>query len=390
MRHAIGDIIRAIISASLVPVLLHQAIVASVRAEEPQQYDVFVAGQDGYHTYRIPSCIVTSRGTVLAFCEGRKNGRGDSGDIDLLLKRSFDGGQTWEPAQVVWDDGKNTCGNPCPVIDQHTGTIWLLLTHNLGHDNEAQIVDGTSQGTRTCWVSSSSDDGHTWTNPVDITGDVKQSDWTWYATGPGVGIQTRSGRLVIPCDNKVAGTKARQSHVIYSDNHGSSWKLGGFVGPQCNESQIVELSDGRLMLNMRSYEANQMRLVATSQDGGFVWSTPREDSTLIEPVCQASFIRYSGLNAGERNILLFSNPASTNRERLTIRISYDDGTTWAASRLLHEGPAAYSCLSRLPGGQVICLYERGVKSAYEHITMARFPLEWVETGRLKSCGMPSE
>jgi sialidase-1 len=189
-----------------------------------------------------------------------------------------------------------------------------------------------------------------------------------------------SGRLLIPCDNKVAGTKVRQSHVIYSDDHGASWKIGGVVGPQCNESQIVELVDGRLMLNMRSYEANQRRLIATSLNGGLGWSPPKEDGALIEPVCQASIVRFSGLKTGERNILLFSNPASMKREKMTIRASYDDGTTWPVARLLHDGPAAYSCLTRLPDGQVGCLYERGTKSPYETITFARFPLEWIEAG----------
>ncbi len=347
------------------------------RAPAVDQIPVFIVGQDGYHTYRIPSVIVTSKGTVLAFCEGRKSGRGDTGDIDLLLKRSSDGGRTWSKAQVVWDEGENVCGNPCPVIDRDTGTIWLLLTHNLREDTEVKIVDGTSKASRTCWVSKGTDDGVAWARPVEITRDVKRPDWSWYATGPGVGIQTKAGRLVIPCDNKVLGAKARQSHVIYSDDHGASWKLGGVVGPQCNESQIAELTDGRLMLNMRSYEANKRRLVATSADDGLTFTKPVEDEALIEPVCQASILRYSGLRANERNIILFSNPASTKREKLTVRASFDDGKTWPAANLLHGGPAAYSCLTVLPGGTIGCLYERGTDSPYETITFARFPLDWL-------------
>ncbi len=349
-------------------------VAAKCLADEPTQVAVFTAGTDGYHTYRIPSVIVTPKGTVLAFCEGRKQGRGDAGDIDLVLKRNSDAGKTWSKLQVVWNDADNTCGNPCPVIDRDSGTIWLLLTHNLGKDTEAQIIDRTSQGSRTAWVSKSTDDGVTWAKPVEITRDVKVPDWTWYATGPGVGIQTNSGRLVIPCDNKVAGTKARQSHVIYSDDHGATWKLGGVVGPDCNESQIVELADGRLMLNMRTYMANNRRLVATSSDGGLTFTKPVEDPTLIEPVCQASILRFSGLRAGEKSVVLFSNPASTKREKLTVRASYDECKTWPATRVLHDGPAAYSCLTVLPDGTIGCLYERGEKSPYETITFARFPI----------------
>jgi sialidase-1 len=341
--------------------------------KEPMQTDVFISGEKGYHTYRIPAVIVSTRGTLLAFCEGRKNSRSDTGDIDLLLRRSFDGGRTWQPAQLVWDDGPNTCGNPCPVVERSSGTIWLLLTHNLGQDTEAQIVGNKSKGTRTVWVTRSTDDGATWAKPIEITKEVKKPEWTWYATGPGVGIQLKGGRLVIPCDNKAEGGKVRQSHVIYSDDRGTTWKLGGVVGPQCNESQVVELLDGTLMLNMRSYQANNRRLVATSKDGGLTWSRPAEDPTLIEPVCQASILRHPGEKGG----LLFSNPASTKREKMTVRLSRDEGKTWSAARLLHEGPAAYSCLTVLPDGTIGCLYERGTKSAYEVITFARFSLDWL-------------
>jgi sialidase-1 len=236
----------------LIAALLLLAGVAPARAAGPEQAPVFAAGRGGYHTYRIPSLLVTKTGTLLAFAEGRKNGGGDSGDIDLRLKRSFDGGKTWAPAQVVWDDGANTCGNPCPVLDARTGTVWLLLTHNLGSDTEERIVNGTSRGARTVWLAKSTDDGASWSKPVDITPDVKRPDWTWYATGPGVGIQLKGGRLVVPCDHQVAGSKVQRAHVIFSDDGGRSWKLGGVIGPECDESQAVELKDGRLMLNIRS------------------------------------------------------------------------------------------------------------------------------------------
>jgi sialidase-1 len=347
-------------------------LAAALRAHaaEPEQTAVFVSGRGGYHTYRIPALLVTPKGTLLAFCEGRKDSGGDAGDIDLLLKRSLDGGKTWGKAQVVWD-GADTCGNPCPVVDARTGTVWLLLTHNLGGDTQEKIVNGTAKATRTVWVAHSDDDGATWSKPAEITRDVKKPDWTWYATGPGVGIQLRDGRLVVPCDNQVAGSKARQAHVILSDDGGKTWKLGGVVGPQCNESQVVELADGRLLLNIRSYRGNNRRLVAVSKDRGETFSEPAEDKDLIEPVCQASILRYPG----DRGGLLFSNPASTKRQRLTVRLGRDDGKTWPQARVLHDGPAAYSCLAVLPDGTVACLYERGDKSPYETITCARFALD---------------
>ncbi len=351
---------------------------ASGTSEIPaEQVDVYTSGEDGYDTYRIPSVIVTAKGTVLAFCEGRRNSRGDAGDIDIVLKRSNDGGRTFSEQQVVWDDGTNTCGNPCPVVDRSTGTIWLLLTHNLGTDHERDIVAGKSENTRTVWVTSSSDDGLTWAEPVEITSSTKKPEWAWYATGPGCGIQTRSGRLVIPCDHIVTGGDMWSSHVIFSDDHGKTWQLGGTAPPKTNECEVVELSDGRLLLNMRNYNREHpCRAIAVSDDGGVTFSKVTYDETLVEPVCQASIRRYG---IGDSNAILFSNPAQTKgRARMTVRLSEDDCETWSRSRVLHYGPAAYSCLAVLPDGTILCLYERGWSQPYEKIALARFSLEWME------------
>jgi sialidase-1 len=342
-------------------------------ATGPEQAPVFVSGREGYHTYRIPSLIVAPGGTLLAFCEGRKRDRGDAGDIDLLLRRSDDGGKTWQKTQVLWDDGPNTCGNPCPVVDRSSGTICLLLTHNLGRDRQSEIEGGTSRGTRTVWIMRSRDEGATWSRPAEITPAVKRPDWTWYATGPGVGIRTAKGRLVVPCDHMEAGTRAHRSHVILSDDGGETWRLGGVAGPFCDESQVAERGDGRLLLNMRSDRGDHRRSVALSGDGGETFSAPVADPALVEPVCQASLIRLPGEGDG----LLFSNPASTRRERMTVRRSDDGGKTWPFARVLHEGPAAYSCLAALPDGTLACLYERGERDPYETITLARFPRAWL-------------
>jgi sialidase-1 len=341
----------------------------------PEHVPVFVAGSGGYHTYRIPALIVSPKGTLLAFCEGRKTSARDSGDIDVVLRRSSDGGKTWQPLQVVADAGPDTIGNPCPVVDRTTGTIWLPLTRNRGDEDEKLIRDGKSKAGRTVWLTKSTDDGATWSEPVEITKQVSDPQWTWYASGPGCGIQLKTGRLVVPCDHTVLGNRQMRSHVIYSDDHGATWKLGGVAGDQTNECQVVERDDGSLLLNMRSYHKKNLRAVATSKDGGLTWSPVTLDETLVEPVCQASLVRYGG-----KGRVLFANPASTKREKLTVRLSYDDGATWPVAKLLHAGPAAYSALAVLPDGRVGCLYERGTKSAYEEITFARFALDWLEDG----------
>ncbi len=224
---------------------------ASAAVAAPEQINVYLSARDGYHTYRIPSLIVTAKGAVLAFCEGRKHNSGDMGHIDLLLKRSSDGGKTFSKQQIVWNDRQNTCGNPCPVIDRQSGAIFLLMTHNLGSDAEEQIIAGTSKAGRTVWVTQSGDDGLTWSPPKEITAGVKKPAWTWYATGPGTGIQLTNGRLVVPCDHREPDFSS--SHVIYSDDRGRTWQLGGSAGPLTNESQVVQRSDGSLLLNMRNY-----------------------------------------------------------------------------------------------------------------------------------------
>ncbi len=341
--------------------------------------DIWVSGEGGYDTYRIPALLTAANGTLLAFCEGRKHSRHDAGDIDLLLRRSTDGGATWEPAQVIWDDGPNTAGNPCPVVDQRTDRIWMTATRNLGDDIESEILTETGGGTRTVWVFYSDDHGENWSAPHEITSQVKRDNWTWYATGPGVGIQLESGRLVIPCDHAVAGTKRYGSHAIYSDDGGATWAIGGVIPDLVNECQVVEMADGSLLLNMRSYHRLNRRAVARSTDGGLTWSELWHDDQLIEPVCQASFLRYTRARdpQHDRNRVLFLNPAATNRTNMTLRLSYDEAKTWPVSRVLHPGPSAYSSIAILPNGQIGTLYECGDQSPYAAIRFGRVDLRWL-------------
>ena len=326
---------------------------------------VWRAGDDGVHTYRIPAMVLCANGELLAFAEARQGGSGDTGDIDLVARRSADGGRTWGAQTVVWDDGANTCGNPCPVVTED-GAIVLLSTRNLGHDHESEIIAGTSEGTRTIWVLRSEDHGATWSAPREITVDVKDPAWTWYATGPGAGIRlergAHAGRLVIPCDHIERGTKRYLSHVIHSDDGGRTWHLGGSSPlDQVNECEVAELEDGALLLNMRNYDrAQRTRQQTVSDDGGHTWRDQRHVPELIEPICQASLRRLSWATGEEPGVLLFSNPASRGaREAMTLRASFDDGATWPWAALLDAGPAAYSCLQRLPDGTVVCLYESG-------------------------------
>lgn len=346
--------------------------------------DVFIGGRDGYHTYRIPSVLVSPKGDLLAFCEGRKHGAGDSGDIDIVMKRSTDGGTTWSGMQVIADHGRDTIGNPCPVIDRATGTIWMPLTRNRGDEWEGQVLAGSAREPRTVWLMKSTDDGHTWTSPVSISETTRKPHWRWYATGPGVGIQLQrgahKGRLLIPCDHSDHdyGGHPYRSHALLSDDGGKTWKHGGGIGERTNECQAIELIDGTVLMNMRSYHGQNRRATATSADGGQTWSDVTLDFSLVEPVCQASILRYTAQPEYARNRVLFSNPASTDRSRMTVRLSYDECKTWPVIKALHTGSAAYSCLVVLPDMSIGCLYEC---ADYSKITFARFMLEWLTDGK---------
>ena len=263
---------------------------------------------------------------------------------------------------MVWNDSTNTCGNPAPIVDAKTGNIILLSTWNLGTDHEKDIIKQTSKDTRRIFVLSSADDGNTWSTPNEITKDVKQDNWTWYATGPGNGIQMKKGkhkgRMLVACDHIESQSNKYFSHAVYSDDRGKTWKLGGTT-PQdkVNESTIAELSNGNLILNMRNYGPPEPDRLQSVKMAVKSFGDMHIDSTLVEPVCQGSIISYP---SGKKTTLAFSNPASaSSRSAMTVRISYDEGKTWAMKKLLYAGPSAYSNLTVLPNKNLACLYEAG-------------------------------
>ena len=344
---------------------------AAQQAEGLYEQVLYRSGTEGYHTYRIPGLVVTTKGTLLALCEGRKTSRSDHGDLDLMLRRSTDGGKTWSAQEIIYEEGgaaKVTIGNPCPVVDAATGTVWLAFCRN----NDR------------VFMTRSADDGLTWAKPKEITADVKEKDWGWYATGPGHGIQLtrgrQKGRLVFPCDHGVKGREGGwkgkgRSHVFYSDDHGKTFQLGKPTDWGMNECEAVELADGRLLLSMRNYHGKNQRAFATSRDGGRTWSEPKHHAQVYCPTCQSSIHRY----AWKPDVILYSGPGGGGRNDLAIRASYDEGKTWPVARRLHKGGSAYSDLAVLPDGSICCLYEA---DGYKTITFAKFPLRWL-TGEQK-------
>lgn len=344
-------------------------------AQEKGFIDIFQKGQDGYACFRIPAIVQSKSGTLLAFAEARKSSCSDTGNIDLVAKRSEDGGKTWSHLISVWDDGDNVCGNPDPIVDRKTGRIILVTCWNPGKYSERQIMDKiNAECVRKVYVLYSDDDGRSWSQPKEITPTVKLPEWGWYATGPCHEIQLQNkshrGRLVVSANHSTPGTKEYHSHLIYSDDSGATWKLGGIVSKSGgNESSVVELQNGDLMLNMRNYNRSESksRSYAISKDGGETLSEMEYIPELIEPVCQGSTLNYTKRGKISSNIL-FSNPASTdNREKMTLKLSIDNGKTWPFARLIYSGPSAYSDLVNLKGGNIGLLFEYGENDAYEKI-----------------------
>lgn len=349
-----------------------------MKIRDLEQTELFVSGDGDYHTYRIPALAVTGAGTVLAFCEGRRNSRSDSGQIDLLLRRSRDGGASWGPVQVVVSEADMTCGNPCPVVDGRSGTILLPFCKNLADGPESMITEGKAP--RTVWLTRSTDDGQTWAEAQEITATTKDPSWTWYATGPTHGIQLQSGRLVVPCDHMVGVHFDRSkdpyhSHVIISDDGGDSWRIGGIVDEGTNECAVIETGDASLYINCRNYRGQKRRASARSDDEGASFSSRIWEDAMPEPICQASLVSLPATGGGPSDLALFANPADTEaRRNLVLRYTDDGGRSWQSLRSLYEGPAAYSDLAVAADGTVLCLYERGADTAYETLTIARLTL----------------
>ncbi|GAB3328668.1 sialidase family protein [Micromonospora halotolerans] len=354
----------------------------------------FTAETEGYNAFRIPAIVATRSGTLLAFAEGRLASLSDAGNIDLVLKRSTDGGCTWGPLQVVHDSGPNTAGNPAPVVTA-TGRVVLLSTYNGGTASEAAIMRGEvpAEQSRRVFVQHSDDDGASWSAPREITAQAKAENWRWYATGPGHAIRLTGGthrnRLVVPANHSIAppagsadlGTEAKYygGHLLYSDDAGESWRIGsvddnpnGYIN--VNESTVAELPDGRLYVNTREHNGSAPgnRADAYSRDGGESLELPhRPQATLVAPVVQGSVLQLTGAS----NQLLFSGPADPNsRAALTLRMSTDHGATWRPALALSGLPAAYSDLVQLAPDTVGVLYETGNFGANETITFRRVPV----------------
>lgn len=345
------------------------------------------AGDDGVKAYRIPGIATSNKGTLLAVYDVRYNNSDDLQEhIDIGLSRSLDGGQTWEKMRIPMSFGEygglpksqNGVGDPAILVDKQTGTVWIVAawTHGMGttaawtNSKQGMTVNETAQ----LMMVKSDDDGKTWSEPINVTSQVKDPSWYFLLQGPGRGISMENGTIVF------AGQFIRKDRIpcaciIYSKDHGKTWNISQQARSNTTEAQVAEVGEGTLMLNMRDNRGGS-RAVSTTTDMGMTWKEHESSRTALpEPVCMASLISVKAKdNCLGKDILLFSNPNDTKqRKNITIKASLDGGQTWKdANQLLIDAGQGwgYSCLTMIDNETVGILYE----SSVAHMTFQAFKL----------------
>lgn len=367
-------------------------------AAPPVQTNLFTAGDDGRKLYRIPGIVVTSRGTILAYAEGRRYTGGDRDTIDIVLRRSTDGGATFSPLRVIGQVAGKIERNPVAIARKQGKPT------DVTYNNPVAIADRKGavhflfcvEYMRVFYMRSDNN-GESFTPPVEITQAVDALrpavDWRVVATGPGHGIQLKNGRLLVPIWLALAapdtGRGPASASTLYSDDRGKTWHAGEIAIPNTpdvpspNETAAVQLANGSVMLNARVDSPRNRRVIVVSRDGATQWTVPAFQEDLPDPICAAGFLSLVP-KRGSKSILLFSNPDNLtradgkddmrkDRKNVTVRISYDQGVTWPEKRALQPDRSGYSDLAALPDRQILCFYE----SAGKFLTLARFHLDWI-------------
>lgn len=346
------------------------------------------AGDDGSAAFRIPGLVTTNKGTLLGVYDVRYNSSVDLQEhIDIGLSRSTDGGKTWEKMRLPLAFGEydglpaaqNGVGDPSILVDTKTNTVWIVAawTHGMGNQrawwssHPGMDLNHTAQ----LVMAKSTDDGKTWSAPINVTEQVKLPEWYFLLQGPGRGITTSDGTLVFPIQF-IDKTRIPNAGIMYSKDRGETWKIHNYARTNTTEAQVAEVEPGVLMLNMRDNRGGS-RAVYTTTDFGQTWKEHESSRTaLIEPVCMASLISVKAKdNVLGKDLLIFSNPNSTSaRKDMTIKISMDGGKTWSANHQLlldEDYNWGYSCLTMIDKETIGILYE----SSVAHMTFQSIKLK---------------
>ena len=345
-----------------------------------------VSGEGDYYSIVGPVIAKTTKNTLLAFAEGRRNDIDDFGDMDIVLRRSADFGRSWSDMQIVYKHGDGQIGNPCPIVDSETGRIYLLSCTSV--EEQSRIITGSSY--REVWFSYSDDDGVTWSKRRNISSMARKDDWYWYATGPAAGIQIQSGkykgRLVAPANHsylKEDGTDEVGCHSIYSDDRGKSWKIGSASEPGGDENQIAEVGEDLLIQDIRLQKHRTgYRAYRYSHDGGETWDEMRSDESRPCTKTQGSIISLSRRPDGKHNILVTCNTSPiesrrelNRREHLVARMSTDGGKTWPKSYVVEPASAGYNTLVEIDEYRIGVFYHRHPRLSFRTFYTEDFKLE---------------
>ena len=354
-------------------------------------YSNMVVNNSVYKSFRIPVIVKLNNNDILAFAEARKNSPKDYGDISIVLRRSVDNGKTWSTPTIICSIPKSTLGNPTPIIDKTFGSstkssiIHLLMTWNKINASEEDIINGKS--IRLPYYSKSIDNGFTWSTPICLD-QCTNKDWCWYATGPCVGLQIQNGkyknRLIVPCNHslnlsknkKLTKDTVHRAHVIYSDDDGNTWHIGNSLPKRTNESCIVEMNDGTLLINSR-LQGMEYRSFAISNDGGITWNNFHIEYKLKTAICQGSILLID-------NMLLMSCITEAKRANLVIYASLDKTkhcnnynnkncvySTYSMYSV-YSGSSSYSNMIQIDDEYIGIIYE---KNRYTNIILEIIPIK---------------